>query len=252
LSAHYASSPLGNDGSLEFQRYAEYLLDYTLQGEAFPPGTVMHKPVLSVLLAGVFAALGRDAYVQYATTLVLSMGQLLLVFVLVRRWYGVGWALAAALLQVVNAEAVYDAVQGTSVAAFVLVLLGLLWAVDWQRRVPSVNRAWGVGVVALMMTQTREEGWFLFVMMCAVLAWTERGRLMAWLRLAYPLLLLPVLGGLLHGLFRWAAWCRCSLGRCACWWWRGLRWGSGVGGTGGKSEWWSGSVWLGWGCRWFC
>ena len=110
LSTHYASSPLGNDGSLEFQHYAEYLLDYTLQGEAFPPGTVMHKPVLSVLLAGVFAALGRDAYGQYATTLMLSMGQLLLVFVLVRRWYGVGWALAAALLLAVNAEAVYDAV----------------------------------------------------------------------------------------------------------------------------------------------
>jgi hypothetical protein len=249
LSEQYSAVPEGNDGSLEFQVYAEHLLDYTLQGERFPPGTVMHKPVLSMLLAGVFSVLGRSAYVQYATTLALSMGQLLLLFVLVRRFYGAGWALAAVALLAINAEGIYDAVQGTSVAAFVLVLLALLWSlVGWRC---GTGSAWLVGGLALLMTQTREEGWFLFVMMYAVLVWTERGRLMAWLRSAYPLLLLPVLGGLLHGLFRWAAWCRCSLGRCACWWWRGLRWGSGVGGTGGKSEWWSGSVWLGLECHWF-
>ena len=63
LREQQLSFPNGTDGSLEFQVYAEKLIDDTFDGEIFPPGTVTHKPFFSILLAGVFEIFGRSAFV---------------------------------------------------------------------------------------------------------------------------------------------------------------------------------------------
>jgi Flp pilus assembly protein TadD len=204
LAEQQRVSPNGNDGSLEFQKYAEHLLDYTLKGERFPPGTVMHMPVFSALLAGVFSLFDRSAYVQYATTLVVSMGQLVVLFWLVRQLYGVGWGVIAVFLLAINAEVINDAVEGGSVPLLILVLLGLLVMLVRQREEAGTGATWSIGLLAAMATLTREEGWFLVLALVGVLGWLERRQLKVWCLKFYPLMGLPVLAGVLHALFRQA------------------------------------------------
>ena len=50
LADRYAQHPEGHDGSLEFKTYAESLLDYTLEGNKFPPKTRGHQPTLPLIL----------------------------------------------------------------------------------------------------------------------------------------------------------------------------------------------------------
>lgn len=202
LEKQCALFPKGTDGSLEFQRYAENLLDYTLHGERFPEGTRMHRPVLSIILAGVFTLAGRSSYVQYWTTLAISLLTIVGIYFLVKKRYGPREAVIAALALAVNTEAVHNAVQGNGVQLLILVLSGLLYLVLLQENHWTARRAWLLGLVAAVATQTREEGWFLLAAFYLALAWVHRRRLTQCLREYYPVLAVPVLVGVFHGLFQ--------------------------------------------------
>ena len=202
LGEQHLSFPNGTDGSLEFQRYAEKLLDYTFDGEIFPPGTVTHKPFFSILLAGVFEIFGRTAFVQYSTTLAISMGQLVLLFLIVRRLHGLGWGIWVVFFVALNAEAVHNSVQGSSVPLFVFILLGLVYLLARQRELLKMKPVWFIGLAAAMATLTREEGWFLLMAMVVVLVVLKRRSLKLFCYRFYPILFIPILFEVFYFVFR--------------------------------------------------
>ena len=202
LREQQLSFPNGTDGSLEFQRYAEKLLDYTFDGEIFPPGTVTHKPFFSILLAGVFEIFGRTAFVQYSTTLAISMGQLVLLFLIVRRLHGLGWGVWVVFFVALNAEAVHNSVQGSSVPLFIFILLGLVYLLARQQELLKMKPVWLIGLAAAMATLTREEGWFLLLAIIVVLVVLKRRSLKIFCYQFYPILFFPILLEFFHFVFR--------------------------------------------------
>ena len=66
LTDRYTQHPEGFDGSLEFKIYAENLLDYTLEGNKFPPKTRGHQPTLPLILTAVFGLFGRSTWDSWA------------------------------------------------------------------------------------------------------------------------------------------------------------------------------------------
>lgn len=202
LERRYENYPQGSDGSLEYKVYGENILDYTLQGKAFPQGTVTHKPAMSVLVAGVFGLVGRSSYVQYCTSLAVSLIAIGAFYCLMARLYGVWTALIASFCLAVNAAAVTDSVAGTSIPLMCLLLIGFFYLIVEQEHSFDRWRAWKIGLVGALLCLTREEAWYGMAGFAGVLLLTHRQQLSQCVKQYYPLLVLPLASEGLHLVFK--------------------------------------------------
>jgi 4-amino-4-deoxy-L-arabinose transferase-like glycosyltransferase len=146
------------------------------------PGPVVHpegnrQPMLPLLVAATWKLGATTPLPARAATLAASLAAVLLLYAVLRRWLGVGLALAGAAFVAVEPAFLWFAGRVQTESWFILLFLAALWtAGDFREERPSWLRPVAVGVLLSLAYLFRVNGVLLLVAYAAALVVVYRGR----------------------------------------------------------------------------
>ena len=182
LQEYYADRPNGDDGTLEFSQYAQYLLKYTLNGEVFPKPIGEQKPLFPLMLAAVYSIFPATSYVQYLTTLIIGLGLILYAYYVLRSLIGPWAALAGGFFLSLNESLAANSVSGYAEPIFMVLLVAYIHVVSRYENL--ADGKWYLAAISAALCLARKEGLPLVVAGLVALAYAHRRTLLAFARVA--------------------------------------------------------------------